>query len=77
MGATLSSIHLFFHYTTSMKVAKTLSATLIGLVLLSGMVFAQEGTLDTSQPTGVIPQDIIQHFASKEKEFKEARDQYT
>ena len=60
-----------------MKVAKSLSATLVALVLLSGIAFAQEGTLDTSQPVGVTPQDIIQRFAAKEKEFKEARDQYT
>ena len=39
--------------------------------------FAQEGTLDPAQPKGVTPDEIIQHFAAKEKEFKEARDQYT
>jgi len=39
--------------------------------------FAQEGTLDTSQPKGITPQEIIQRFAAKEAEFKQARDQYT
>jgi hypothetical protein len=39
--------------------------------------FADEGPLDTAQPKGVTPEEIIQHFAAKEKEFKEARDQYT
>jgi len=76
MGLQVSLIHSVFHYTISMKVAKSLF-TLIALVLLSGIAFAQEGPLDTSQPTGVTPQEIIQRFASKEKEFKDARDQYT
>jgi len=39
--------------------------------------FADEGPLDTSQPKGITPDEIIQRFAAKEKEFKEARDQYT
>ena len=38
---------------------------------------AQEGTLDTSQPKNITPEQIIQRFAAKEKEFKEAREQYT
>ncbi len=38
---------------------------------------AQEGPLDKSQPKGVTVDEIIKHFAAKEKEFKEARDQYT
>ncbi len=36
-----------------------------------------EGPLDTSQPAGITPEQIIQKFAAKEKEFKLARDQYT
>lgn len=39
--------------------------------------FADEGALDTSQPKGITSDEIIQRFAAKEKEFKEARDQYT
>jgi outer membrane lipoprotein-sorting protein len=39
--------------------------------------FADEGALDTAQPKGITPDEIIQRFAAKEKEFKEARDQYT
>jgi hypothetical protein len=38
---------------------------------------AQEGPLENTPPKGVAPKEIIQHFAAKEKEFKEARDQYT
>ena len=39
--------------------------------------FADEGSLDTTQPKGITSDEIIQRFAAKEKEFKEARDQYT
>ena len=41
------------------------------------LVFADEGPLETTQPKGITPDEIIQRFAAKEKEFKEARDQYT
>ena len=51
------------------------------IVLLSWLLtlsaVAQEGPLDPSQPKGSTPEQIIQRFATKEKEFKEARDQYT
>ena len=39
--------------------------------------FAQEGHLDSAPPKGITPEEIIQRFAAKEKEFKAARDQYT
>ena len=39
--------------------------------------FAQEGPLDSAPPKGVTTEEIIQHFAAREKEFKEARDKYT
>jgi len=38
---------------------------------------AQEGQLENTPPSGTTPEEIIKHFAAKEKEFKEARDQYT
>jgi len=38
---------------------------------------AQEGALDKSLPKGTTVEEIIKRFAAKEKEFKEARDQYT
>jgi hypothetical protein len=38
---------------------------------------AQEGSLENTPPTGATPEEIIQRFAAKEKEFKEARDHYT
>jgi hypothetical protein len=39
--------------------------------------FAQEGALDKSEPKGTTVPEIIKRFAAKEKEFKDARDQYT
>jgi hypothetical protein len=44
---------------------------------LCSVGFAQEGQLVTDPPKGVTTPEIIQKFAAKEKEFKEARDNYT
>ncbi len=54
------------------------SATLFifTLLLLPGAL-AQEGPLDPAPPKGVTTDEIIRHFTTKEKEFQEARDQYT
>ncbi len=38
---------------------------------------AQEGPLDKAEPKGITVDEIIKRFATKEKDFKEARDQYT
>ena len=38
---------------------------------------AQEGPLDPAQPKGTTPEQIIQRFAAKEREFREARERYT
>jgi len=45
--------------------------------LLVALASADEGPLDKSEPKGTTPEQIITRFAAKEKEFKEARDQYT
>lgn len=37
---------------------------------------ADEGPLDPAQPKGITPEEITQRFAAKEKDFKEALDQY-
>jgi hypothetical protein len=57
---------------------------LVGLTLFAalGVVVAQddkkgEGDLDPAPPKGITPEEVIRKFAAKEKEFKEARDQYT
>jgi hypothetical protein len=51
----------------------TVAAT--GLAILP--LWAQEGPLENTPPKDLTPEQIIQRFAAKEKEFKEARDQYT
>ncbi len=46
-------------------------------VLVPSKAFAQQGELDKSEPKEISVQEIIKRFSTKEKEFKEARDQYT
>jgi hypothetical protein len=50
------------------------------LVVLAGALaspaLADEGPLDTGQPKNTTPEEITQRFAAKEKEFKEALEQY-
>ena len=63
-----------------MKLQGMLRTTAAALVLLAPVIAAAqrgEGQLDPSQPKGITPEEIIQKFAAKEKEFKEAREQYT
>ena len=51
--------------------------TCASICLSSPAALAQEGALDPAPPKGVTTDEIIRHFASKEKEFQTARDQYT
>jgi hypothetical protein len=59
-------------------------STVIVLWLWLGGVFyaaqplarADEGPLNSAQPQGLAPEEIIQRFAAKEKEFQQALDQY-
>ena len=50
------------------------------ITLVSGLSIllaeAQEGPLSSARPNGITPEEIIQRFAAKEKQFTEARDQY-
>jgi outer membrane lipoprotein-sorting protein len=70
-----------FRYTIPMRVCVRTSKFLILLSILCQTfvlsAFADEGTLDSAKPTGITAEEIIQRFAAKEKEFKDARDQYT
>jgi hypothetical protein len=62
------------------SVASTISVFLLVLSQVffsTGAARAQEGALDKSAPKGTTVEEIIKRFAVKEKEFKEARDQYT
>ena len=61
---------------TMLRLALLLAAfALPGLASLKAI--AAEGPLDPAQPKGATPEEIIKHFAAKETEFKQARDQYT
>jgi hypothetical protein len=73
------TIRLEFRYTKHMKripLAFLPAAIFVLCSLVPPRISADEGPLDTSQPKGVTPEQIIQRFAAKEKEFKEAYDQY-
>ncbi|MFZ0948001.1 MAG: hypothetical protein WBV26_05495 [Candidatus Sulfotelmatobacter sp.] len=50
---------------------------LVVCISLASPAIAQEGPLENAPPKGITAEEIIQRFASKEKDFKEARDQYT
>ena len=56
---------------------RLLFPVLLLTALLLPFAVADEGPLDKSEPKGITPEEIIKRFAAKEKEFKEARDQYT
>jgi len=60
----------------SLLIAPVLWGT-VALTSLPERIFAQEGPLDKSEPKGTTVEEIIKRFSTKEKEFKEARDQYT
>src|SRR5450755_4152129 len=61
---------------TMKSIRKTLPLLAAVLTLVCA-AFAQEGPLSSDPPKGLTPDEIIQKFAAKEKEFKEAREQYT
>ncbi len=58
-------------------IASILLAAVVSSGPLSPACFADEGPLESAQPKGVTPEEIIKHFAAKEKEFKQARELYT
>ncbi len=68
-----------FRYTITMRFmlrfAVLLAALVAGLLALQSL--AEEGPLDPAPPKGTTTEEIIRHFAAKEKEFQQARDQYT
>ena len=49
----------------------------LAIVMATVPVVAQEGPLEATPPKGVTPEEIITHFAAREKLFKEAREHYT
>ena len=52
-------------------------ALFVAMLALVPAALAQQGPLDPAQPKGITVDELIKRFAAKEKEFKEARDQYT
>ena len=68
-----------FRYTSLMRVMR-IAFVVVMAVAWCGPVslgaFGDEGALNPAEPKGVTSDEIIQHFAAKEKEFKTALDQY-
>jgi hypothetical protein len=62
---------------TSGRVRALLVLLIVACGLSPRWASAEEGPLDTAQPKGITPEEIIQRFAAKEKEFKEALEQYS
>ena len=60
-----------------MKFIARFALVLLAAMLSVASLSAQEGPLDKADPKGITSEQIIQRFAAKEKEFQEARDQYT
>lgn len=60
----------------TLLIAPILLAAVVLLPLAPNCV-AEEGPLESAPPKGVTSEQIIQHFAAKEKEFQQARELYT
>jgi hypothetical protein len=60
-----------------MKMIRIALLLIAAVVALAPLALSQEGPLVPDPPKGITSEEIIQKFAAKEKEFKEARDQYT
>jgi hypothetical protein len=60
-----------------MKITRFMGSLIAAFLFCGSLGLAQEGNLVTDPPKGITTQEIIQKFAAKEKEFKEARDNYT
>ena len=65
-------------YTRTMMLScRLLLCLALAMCGLGTIAVAQEGPLDSSQPSGVTPDEIIKRFAAKETDFAKAREQYT
>ncbi len=60
-----------------MKLTQIILCLIAGGCALTPSSVAQEGPLETGPPKGTTPQEIIQKFTAKEKEFKNARKKCT
>lgn len=66
-------------HTASWRIRTLVFSALAALLLFALSAFADEGEgpLREAQPVGITPEEIIKKFADREKEFKQARDNYT
>jgi hypothetical protein len=66
-------------YSASWRIRTLVFSALAAFLLLAVPAFADdgEGPLREAQPTGTTSDEIIKKFAAREKEFKQARDNYT
>jgi hypothetical protein len=60
-----------------MRHARIILWLIVGCCALAPLAVSQEGPLETGLPKGTTPQEIIQKFTAKEKEFKSARKKCT
>src|SRR5438270_3831402 len=69
------------HFDRSRKTmaSRIFSHVLLVILSLSAFGVAQRGEsdLNPAQPVGITPEQIIQKFAAREKEFAQAREAYT
>src|SRR5580658_9258809 len=70
------SSSLFSFLSSSSTLTALLSVWLV-IMIMTPAAQAQEGPLDKSAPAGITVEEIIKRFSVKEKQFREARDQYT
>src|SRR5215831_4261706 len=54
-----------------------LGLLILAVCTLVSAALADEGPLENTQPKDITVDEIIQRFATKERDFKLARDQYT
>jgi len=52
---------------------KNACIAVLTLIAIAPCLWAQEGPLVTDPPKGITPEQVIQKFTAKEKEFKNAR----
>jgi len=77
LPASNTQAAVYNHFRVNMKLNRLLFPFIFFTFAFVCGALAQEGQLNTEQPKGVTVQQIIDKFATKEKEFKEARDLYT
>src|SRR5258708_11030163 len=79
-GQRVRTILVVFRYTKIMNrlFCRTFLCLILAACALVGLpAVAQEGPLENIPPKDSTPEEIIKRFAAKEKEFQQARAQYT